>query len=53
MEAPLYIGSGDGGVDIHDEHGAAVAWKDVQVVDIELAVLAREGRIKLMTSHAY
>jgi hypothetical protein len=48
MEAPLDIGSGDGGVDIHDEHGAAVAWKDVQVIGIELAVLGCEGRIKMM-----
>jgi hypothetical protein len=48
MEAPLDIGSGDGGVDIHDQHGAAVAWKDVQVIGIELAVLGCEGRIKMM-----
>jgi hypothetical protein len=32
----------------HDQHGAAVAWKDVQVIDIELAVLGCEGRIKMM-----
>jgi hypothetical protein len=48
MEARLDIGSGDGGVDIHDEHGAAVACKHVQVIDVELAILGCERRIKMM-----
>jgi hypothetical protein len=48
MESSLDVGPGDGGVDVHDEHGAAVAWEDEQVVEIELAVLASQGRIKMM-----
>src|SRR5258705_6840174 len=48
MEAVLDIGTGNGRVDIHDEDGAVVAWKDVEVVDVELAVLPRERGVEMM-----
>ena len=48
MEGWFDVGSGDGRVDVHDEHGAVAAGKDVQVVDEELAGLACQWRVKVM-----
>ena len=38
----------DVGVDVHDEHRAALAREDVQVIDVELAGLACERRVEMM-----
>jgi hypothetical protein len=38
----------DVGVDVHDEHRAALAGKDVQVIDVELAGLACERGVEVM-----
>jgi hypothetical protein len=48
VEARLGVDAGDVGVDVHDEHGAVVAREDVQVIDVELAVLAGQRRIQMM-----
>ena len=48
VEARLHVDSRDVRVDVHDEHRAAVALEDVQVVDIELAVLARQRRVQMV-----
>jgi hypothetical protein len=42
------VGAGDGRVDVHHEHGAVAAGEDVQVVDEELAGLARQRCVKVM-----
>jgi hypothetical protein len=38
----------DVGVDVHDEHRAAVAGKDVQVIDVKLARLGCQRRVEVM-----
>jgi hypothetical protein len=48
MEARLGVDAGDVGIDVHDEDGAVVAREDVQVVDVQLAVLARQRRIEVV-----
>ena len=48
VEAWLNMNSGDVRIDVHDEHGAGVTLKDVQVVEIKLAVLTCERGIKVM-----
>jgi hypothetical protein len=48
VEARLDVWPRDRRIDVHDEHRAAVSRKDEQVVDIQLAVLARERRIEVM-----
>src|SRR5207342_2804587 len=48
VEAWLNMNSGDVRVDVHDEHSTGVALKDVQVVEIKLAVLTCERSIEVM-----
>ena len=48
VEPRLGIQPSDIGVDVHHEHGAAGAREDVQVIDVELPVLAGQRRIKVM-----
>ena len=48
MEARMGVDAGDVGVDVQYEHGAALAGKHVQIVDIQLAVLSRQRRIQVM-----
>jgi len=48
VEPALDVGLGHGGVDVHDEDGAAVALEDVQVVDVELSVLGCEWRVQVV-----
>ncbi|MEU2501443.1 hypothetical protein ACPB99_27740 [Streptomyces pseudogriseolus] len=43
VEARFGVGSGDVGVDVHDEDRAALAGEDVEVVDEKLAVLCSLG----------
>ena len=48
VEARLRMQAVDIGVDVHDEHRAALAGKHVQVVDVQLAGLSRQRRIQMM-----
>jgi hypothetical protein len=48
VETPLNVDTGNVRVHVHDKHCAAVAWEDVQVVDIKLAVLRCERAIEVV-----
>ena len=48
VETGLHVRSGDGRVDVHDEDGAVITAKDVEIVDIEPTVLTGQRRIKVM-----
>ena len=48
VEAWLGVQAVDIGVDVHDEHRAALAGEDVQVVDEQLAGLSRQRRVEVM-----
>ena len=48
VEARLGMQAVDIGIDVHDEHGAALAGEHVQVVDEQLAGLSRQRRVEMM-----
>ena len=48
VKARLHVDPSDVGVDVHHEHRAVVALKDVQVVEVELAVLTCKRRVEMM-----
>jgi hypothetical protein len=49
VEARLGVDTGDVRVDVHHEHRAAVfPFEGVQVIDVQLAVLGRQGRVEVV-----
>ena len=48
VKARFDMDPGDVRIDVHDQHGASITLEDVEVVNIKLAVLTREGGIEMM-----
>ena len=44
----LGVDAGDVGIDVHDEHRAALAGEDVQVIDEQLTVLGRQRSVEMV-----
>lgn len=53
VKARLGVQSIDVGVNVHDEHGAAVVGEHVQVIDIQLASLSGKRRVEVMRHQTF